>query len=169
MAELKVGPELFYSLAIENSWPMVPWHIKPNPGKSKLWKFLFLLSWPQFDFTNGYEMMRKAWSNIEEVSYYFSMSSLKFQGHTWQKIADFDPNWGFPDSNFSLSSLLAMKWCLNLKQHRRGALVFFQSHPLNFKVTRRKKSPILTRVGRFRTVTLVWINWWRWNDAQSLT
>ena len=30
-----------------------------------------------------------------------------------------------------------------------------------------KKSPILTRIERFRTVTLVWILRWIWNDAQS--
>ena len=38
------------------------------------------------------EMMYKAWSNIEEVPYCFSSSSVKFQGHTGQKIADFYPN-----------------------------------------------------------------------------
>ena len=34
----------------------------------------------QFEFTNGYEMMHKAWSSIEEVPYCCSMSSIKFQG-----------------------------------------------------------------------------------------
>ena len=34
----------------------------------------------QFEFTNGYEMMHKAWSSIEEVPYCFSRSSIKFQG-----------------------------------------------------------------------------------------
>ena len=38
--------------------------------------------WPQFEFTNGYEMMHKAWSSIEDVPYCFSRSSVKFQGHT---------------------------------------------------------------------------------------
>ena len=42
-------------------------------------------------------MMHKAWSGIEEVPYCFSRSSIKFQGHTAQKIVDFDPNWAFPD------------------------------------------------------------------------
>ena len=31
----------------------------------------------QFEFTNGYEMMHKAWSSIEEVPYCFSRSSIK--------------------------------------------------------------------------------------------
>ena len=46
--------------------------------------------------------------------------------------------------------------------------IVFQGHPSNFKVTGDKKSPILTRIGRFRTVTPVWIQWWLWNDAHSL-
>ena len=36
----------------------------------------------QFEFTAGFEMMHKAWCSIEEVPYYFSGSSIKFQGHT---------------------------------------------------------------------------------------
>ena len=58
--------------------------------------------------------MYKAWSNIEEVPYCFSRSSVKFEGHTGNK------------------------------------------------------SSILTRIEGFRTVTLVWIHQWLWNDAQSL-
>ena len=48
----------------------------------------------QFEFTNGYEMMHKAWSSIEEVPYsLFSRSSIKFQGHTGWKIEDLNPIW----------------------------------------------------------------------------
>ena len=50
---------------------------------------------------------------------------------------------------------------------RRGALLFFQGHPSNLKVTRLKTS-ILTQIVRFRTVTPVWIHQWLWNSAQSL-
>ena len=39
----------------------------------------------QFEITNGYEMMHKAWSSIEEVPYCFWRSSVKFQGHTAKK------------------------------------------------------------------------------------
>ena len=45
----------------------------------------------QFEFTNGYKMMHKAWSSVEEVLYCFSRSSVKFQGHTALKIGEFDP------------------------------------------------------------------------------
>ena len=30
-----------------------------------------------------------------------------------------------------------------------------------------QKTMILTQIGRFRTVTLVWIHWWLWNDAKG--
>ena len=56
-------------------------------------------------------MMHKAWSSIEEVPYCFSRSSIKFQCHTGQKIADLDPSLAFPDGNSSLNSLMAMIWC----------------------------------------------------------
>ena len=38
-------------------------------------------------------MMHKAWCSIEEVPYYFSGSSIKFQGHTCWKIDDLNPIW----------------------------------------------------------------------------
>ena len=43
--------------------------------------------------------------------------------------------------------------------------IIFQGHPSNFKVTRDKKSLILTRIDSFQKVTLVWIHWWLSNDA----
>ena len=69
----------------------------------------------QFESTNGYEMMHKAWSNIEEVPYCFSRSCVKLQGHTAKQIVDFDPNWAFPDMNSSLNSSVATKWCTKLE------------------------------------------------------
>ena len=65
----------------------------------------------QFEFTDGYEMMHTAWSRscIEKVLNCYSKSYVKFQGHTGQKIANFDPNWGFPDCNSILNSQMAMK------------------------------------------------------------
>ena len=68
----------------------------------------------QFEFTDGYEMMHKAWRDIQKVPYCFSRSSAKFQGRTGQKIADFDRNWEFPDCNSSLNSPMALKWCTKL-------------------------------------------------------
>ena len=37
-------------------------------------------------------MMHNALRSEEEVPYRFSRSSVKFYGHTWQKISSFDPN-----------------------------------------------------------------------------
>ena len=44
-------------------------------------------------FTDGFEMMHKAWCSIEEVLYWFFRSSIKFQGHTGWKIDDLNPIW----------------------------------------------------------------------------
>ena len=46
-------------------------------------------------FTDGYEMMHKAWSGIEEVHYWFSRSPIRFRGHMGRKIDDSDPNCAF--------------------------------------------------------------------------
>ena len=113
-------------------------------------------------------MMHKAWCCLEEVPFCFSRSSIKFQGYTAQNIVDFDPNWAFPDCNSSLNSPMAMKWCTKLEAAWERCPIVFQGHPSNLKVTRDKKLPILTQIERFWTVNPVWIQWWLWNDAQSL-
>ena len=117
------------------------------------------------EYTNGYEMMHKAWSSIEEVPYSFSKSSVKFQGHTALKIVEFDPNWAFPDSNSSLNTPMATKWCTKLEVALKRCPIVFQGHPSNFKVTRLKKSSNLTQIWRFRTLTPVWIHQWLRNYA----
>ena len=97
-------------------------------------------------------MMHRASSSIVEVPYCFSRSSVKFQGHTALKIVEFDPNWAFPDCNSSLNSPMAMKCCTKLETAKERCPIVFQGHPSNFKVTRYKTSPILTPIGRFRTI-----------------
>ena len=97
-------------------------------------------------------MMHKAWSNIEEVPYCFSTSSVKFQGHIALKIVEFDSNWAFPDCNSSLNSPMAMKCCTKLETAKKRCPIVFQGHPSNFKVTQDKTSLILTQIGRFRTI-----------------
>ena len=97
-------------------------------------------------------MMHKAWSSIVEVPYCFSRSYVIFQGHTALKIVEFDPNWAFPDCNSSLNSPMAMKCCTKLEAAKERCPIVFQGHPSNFKVTRDKTSPILTQIGRFRTI-----------------
>ena len=96
--------------------------------------------------------MHRAWSSIAEVPYCFSRSYVKFQGHTALKIVEFDPDWAFPVSNSSLNSPMAMKCCTKLETAKERCPIVFQGHPSNFKVTRDKTSPILTQIGRFRTI-----------------
>ena len=97
-------------------------------------------------------MMHRAWSSIVEVPYCFSRSYVKFQGHTAVKIVEFDPNWAFPDCNSSLNSPMAMKCCTKLETAKERCPFVFQCHPSIFKVTWYKTSPILTQIGRFRTI-----------------
>ena len=61
-----------------------------------------------------------------------------------------------------------MKWGTKLDVAKKGCPIVFQGHPSNFKVTWLKNLPILTYIGRFRTVTPIWIHQWLWNDSQSL-
>ena len=125
-------------------------------------------------------MMHRAWSSIVEVPYCFSRSYVKFQGHTALKIVEFDPNWAFPDSNSSLNSPMAMKCCTKLETAKERCPIVFQGHPSNFKVTRDKTSPILTQIGRFRTIGrsqlsnpsdlpfLVFLTHWGWNKMADI-
>ena len=114
-------------------------------------------------------MIHKAWCCLEEVPYCFERSSVKFQGHTAKKkSADFDPNWAFPDCDLSFNLPMTSKWCTNLKQHKRGALLFFKIILQISRSHETKKTSILTQNGRFRTVIPVRIHWWLWNDAQNL-
>ena len=89
-------------------------------------------------FTNGYEMMHKAWSSIEGVPYCFPRSSVKFQGHTGQIITDFDTNWGFLDCNLSLNLPMALKWFTKLDVVERRCPIIVRGHPSNFKSHRLK-------------------------------
>ena len=116
-------------------------------------------------------MMHRAWSNIAEVPYCFSRSYVKLQGQTALKIVEFDPNWAFPDCNSSLNSPMAMKCCTKLETAKERCPIVFQGHPSNFKVTRYKTSPILTQIGRFRTIGRSQLSnpsdlpcylWWCW-------
>ena len=75
--------------------------------------------------------------------------------------------WVLQDCNWSLNSLMASKWCKKLDVVLTRCQIVFQGHLLNFEVTRHRKSLILTRIERFRTVTPVRIHQWIWNDAQS--
>ena len=97
-------------------------------------------------------MLHRAWNSKGEMPYCFPRSSIKLQGHTALKIVQFDPNWAFPDCNFSLNSPMAMKCCTELETTKERCPIVFQGHPSNFKVTRDKTSLILSEIGHFRTI-----------------
>ena len=102
---------------VKKRYPIVfqghPWNFKVPRDKYRwFWAELSVSGLSlQFEFTDGFEMIYKAWSSIEEVPYCSSRSSIKFQGHTGQKIANFKPNWVFLDCNCSWNSPMGLKWC----------------------------------------------------------
>ena len=69
-------------------------------------------------------------------------SSIKCQCHMAQKIADFDPNWAFPDCNLSLNSLMDLKWCTKLHVVWKRCPIIIRGHPSNFKVALAENSTI---------------------------
>ena len=79
---------------------------------------------------------------IKEVPYCFSKSLVKFRGHTVQKIADFDPNWAFPDFNSSLNSLIAMTWCTKLDIVEKRCPIVSSRSSIKFRITWAAKSTI---------------------------
>ena len=98
-------------------------------------------------------MMHKAWSNIGEAPYCFSRSFVKFEGHKGQKIADFDPSWAF--ETVTPVSIHPCLWndAHSLMWYRPAALLFFKVIHQILRSHRTKKSPILTWIERFWTVT----------------
>ena len=87
-------------------------------------------------------MMNKAWRSIKEVPYCFPRSSSKFQGHTGQNIANFDPNWAFPNCNSSLNSPMDLKWCTKFDVVKEKCHIVFRDNPSNFNVTQAEKLTI---------------------------
>ena len=83
---------------------------------------------------------------------------VKGQGHRGQ-----DQTLSFPDCNSSLNSYIVIKWCTQLDDTKRGALLFLkvirqvQGHTAikSLILSQGKKARILSRIGRFRTVTQV--------------
>ena len=73
-----------------------------------------------------------------------------------------------PDCNSSLNSPMATKCCTKLEVAMKRCSIVFQGHPSNYNVARLLKSSNLTQIGRFRTVTPIWIHQWVRNDSQSL-
>ena len=95
----------------------------------------------QFEFTNGFEMMHKAWSSIEEVPYCFSRSYIKLQGHTaliWPKLGvsglylQFEITDGYEIMHKAWSSIEEVPYCFSrsfVKFQGHTALKIVKFHP----------------------------------------
>ena len=120
------------------------------------------------EITNGYEMMHKAWSSLEEVPYCFARSSVKFQGCTALKSSNLTQIRPFR----TVTPVWIHQWVWNaaqsLKLHRRGALLFFMFIHQITRSQGSKNHQILTQIERFQYVTPIWIHQWVRNDTQSL-
>ena len=112
-------------------------------------------------------MMHKAWSRLGKVPYCFSRSSVKFQGHTALKIVEFDPDWAFPDCNSSLNSPNGYDMMHKAWSSVEEVPYCFTRSSVKFQGHTAQKSSNLTHIGRFRTVTPVWIHQWLRNDVQT--
>ena len=120
-------------------------------------------------------MMYKAWCSIEEVPYYFSRSSIKFQGHKVWKIDDLDQIRARLPGRSQLSNPSDLP-CWLCSHHRiiikfSGVITSDTSDVHAKGQGQRSKvnvTEVKTQLNRFRTVTPVWIHIWWWNDAHSL-
>ena len=120
----------------------------------------------QFGFSNGYEMIHKAWSSIEEVCSYFSRSSIKFKGHMSRKLMIW--------LQFERLRMITQIWihgwlcdCTHgFQEHRRGSLLFFFRSSIKFQGQTGKKM-IWLQFEHFRMITPIWIHRKLWNDTHS--
>ena len=131
-------------------------------------------------------MMHKAWSNIEEVPYCFSRSSVKFQGHTALKIVELPIVFSCDQAALQMVFSVRLSVCPSVRPsvtpfwlcspHR--IIMKFSGVITNDKSkvhakgqgqrSKVKVTEVTTQLNRFRTVTPVWILIWWWNDAYSL-
>ena len=73
-------------------------------------------------------MTHKAWCTIEKVPYYFSRSSIKFQGHTGWKIDNLNPICIRLLGRLQLSNL---RFALFLKEFSMSLVSYFSPYPIS--------------------------------------
>ena len=100
---------------------------------------------------------------------------INFQGHPLNFKVTRDKKWSILNriKRFrTVTPVWSHAWLWNDAQsimwYRRCALLFFNVIRRILRSRGTKKSTILTRIERFRTVTQVWLHRWIWSDAQSL-
>ena len=128
----------------------------------------------QLEYTNGFEMMHKAWSSIKDMPFCFQghLSNFKVtrdkKSTIWIPLSEITRPILIRIERFRTVTPVWIHWWLwndvqSLKQHRRCVLLFFK---VIYQIQGHARQKIAFE--RFRTVTPVWIHWWLWNDAQSL-
>ena len=93
----------------------------------------------EFWFTDGYEMMHKAWSSIEKMPYCFSRSSIKFQGHTGPKKMPILNGIGHFHAVIPVEFTDGFEMMHKAWRGIEEAPIIFRGHPSNFKIIWAKK------------------------------
>ena len=95
--------------------------------------------WLKFEFTDGFELMHKAWSSIKGVPYCFARSSINLQCHTGQKSPILTRIEYFrPVTPISIHRWIS-KWCPQLDVVQKRCPIVFRGPPLNLIITQDKK------------------------------
>ena len=141
----------------------------------------------QFEFTDGFEIISKAWSSIEEVPYCLSRSSIKFQGHTGQKCdrqfrpklsvsglqRQFEFTNGFEMMHKAWCSTEEVPYCFSRSSIKFEALMdrkIDDLNPILSKITRLVAAIKSLRFALFYTLWITFLQycgWWLPSDATN--
>ena len=110
----------------------------------------------KFEFTNGYEMMHKAWSSIGALLFLAATKQL----YKWY-FSSVCPS--VPPFLLCSNHRIIMQFSGVITNDQSKVHATDQGQRSKVKVTEVK-----TQLSRFRTVTPVWIHIWWWNGAHSL-
>ena len=102
--------------------------------------------WLKFQFTDGFEMMHKAWCGIEEVSD-FKVT----QDKTLSILTRIERFY----CNSCLNSPMDLKWCTKLDVVQKKCPIVFRGHPSNCTVTQAVKSLICIQFEITRPVAAI--------------
>ena len=155
---LSYHPEIVSSYYNWQTWYACKWsrskvtvtEVKANFPQFRRFRIII-----QFEFTNGYQIIHIAWNRKEKKN-----CLIVFQGYLSNfKVAEdkyfagFFTQIGRYELQLLFELIVGYKWRTKRERAKQRYSVVSQGHPSNLKFTRDIKSSILTRIGRFRTVT----------------
>ena len=114
------------------------------------------------EFIDGYEIMHKAWRDIEEVPLWFLAATKQLY------------EWFSPSVRLSVSPSVTPFWLCSYQRiiMKFSGIITNDKSDVHAKGqgqrSKVKVTEVTTQLNRFRTVTPVWIHIWWWNDAYSL-